>query len=484
MRALGCAALALALAACGFAPEEPFDGVRIGDGIAPWRDLGPAPVCLGNEFLGPPGAPSGGFCFDRNQVEAPCTSDRQCASREACVCGQCVVAYCATASDCVAGRVCTFSQHRCDVPCADVTDCAAGEECSNGTCRGRCATDDECQTGEVCSSRNFCVTDDCAADGECATGERCHVQRVPRLVTEPFAVAEAGRVILYLEVGDAALPAMRSIWRAVSTDGVRFRFEPARPVLEDAGAAHAPSIVKDGATWALYYESGDGAAVKVATSTDGTSFGAPRTVLTGGTGVAGIHGPSAVRLPDGAVAVYYQRGTAIELATGPLDGNLTMRGPVLTPAAVTVAPGAPRAPFWADVTALRSPHAAITAGPAGPALRLWFAGFGRESADSQQFGMEVAIPPNYSIGYAAGDPADPLALTPWPYGPVIDRVDAFLDHGHEVGPGVVQLVDGDGAAPAYLLYAVEATSSDPMVTADGPFALGRLGVLANGGVTP
>jgi hypothetical protein len=98
--------------------------------------------------------------------------------------------------------------------------------------------------------------------------------------------------------------------------------------------------------------------------------------------------------------------------------------------------------------------------------------------------MDVAIPPNYSIGYAAGDPADPGALTPWPYGPVVDRVDAFLDHGHETGPGVVQLVDDDGAAPAYLLYTVEATSADPMVTADGPFELGRLGVLANGGTSP
>jgi hypothetical protein len=176
MRALALV-LGVTLAACGFAPEERFSGAQLGDGIAPWRDLGPAPVCLGNEFLGPAGTPPGGFCFDRNQIEAPCTEADDCRSREACVCGRCTVAYCATASDCAADRICTFAQNRCDVRCVDAGDCAAGEECQNGACRGRCATSDECQTGEVCSSRNFCVTDACAVDGECAAGERCHIQR-------------------------------------------------------------------------------------------------------------------------------------------------------------------------------------------------------------------------------------------------------------------------------------------------------------------
>ncbi|MBK9032427.1 MAG: hypothetical protein IPL61_14140 [Myxococcales bacterium] len=478
--------LTLALAACGFASEEPFSGARTGDGVAPWRDLGPAPVCLGNQFLGPVAAAPGGFCFDRSQIEAPCADDGDCRSREACVCGRCTVPYCATASDCAADRVCTFSQHRCDLACSDAGACAPGEECSNGTCRGRCATSSECQTGEVCSSRNFCVTDDCAVDGECTGSESCHVQRVPRVVAEPFAVAATDglRVILYLEVGAEAQPTQRSIWRATSRDGVQFRFDPARPVLEDAGAAHAPSLVATATGWALYYESGDGAAIKVATSTDGVSFGAGQVVLTGGVGPAAIHAPSAVALPDGTAAVYFERGGAIELATGAVAATLTGRGVVLTPAEVTVAPGAPRAPFWDAVAALRSPHAAVTDGPGGPALRLWFSGFGRESAESQQFGMDVAIPPNYSIGYAAATVDDPAALVPWPYGPVVDRVSAFLDHRQELAPGVVQLVDDDGPAATYLLYSVEATAADPMVGPNGPFEIGRLGVLANGGTTP
>jgi hypothetical protein len=189
-----------------------------------------------------------------------------------------------------------------------------------------------------------------------------------------------------------------------------------------------------------------------------------------------------VLLPDDTVAVYFQigDGTALGLATGAPGGMLTMRGPVLQPSAVTVAPTGPTSPFWADVVAVKSPHAAVTSGPDGPSLRLWFSAFGRESADSEQFGMTVPIPPNYSIGYARASVDDPLTLVPWPYGPVVDRVDAFLDHKEELGPGVVQLVDGDGAMPGYLLYYTEATADDMAMGPTGPFTIGRLGVLGNG----
>ncbi len=470
-------------AGCGFLPEDDFTGARIGDGIAPWTDLGPAPACLGNQFLGPPTSTAGGFCFDRNRVEAPCRDDGDCGSREACSCGRCTIPYCTAASDCARGRVCSFSENRCDVVCADATDCAAGEECFNGTCRGRCDTSDECQTGEVCNSRNYCVTADCADDGGCQAGERCHVQRVPRLVTEPFAVAspDLPRVVLYVEIGDDALP-MRSIWRAESPDGIHFDFSPARAVVDDGSAAHAPSLVRTDGGWAMYYQFGDGAAIKVARSPDGVSFGDGTVVLAGGTGAAAVRSPSAVRLPDGTVAVYYQvgDGAAIALATGAPGGMLTARGPVLTPAQVAIAPGAPRAPFWSEVVAITSPHAAVTDGPDGPSLRLWYSAFGRESASSQQFGMEIPIAPNFSIGYARGSVDRPGELTPWPYGPVVDRVDAFLTHREELAPGVVQLVDGDGASPAYLMYYVEASADDMAMGVGGPFTTGRLGVLGNG----
>ncbi len=477
------AMIAVLIGGCGFLPEDDFTGARVGDGVAPWTDLGPAPVCLGNQFLGPPTSLPGGFCYDRNQVEDPCLRDDDCESRETCVCNRCTIAYCTAASDCAGGRSCSFSENRCDTKCANVTDCAPGEECFNGACRGRCDTDEECQRGEVCSSRNYCVTVDCADDAGCQAGERCHVQRVPRLVLEPFAVAqrESPRIVLYVELGDAAQP-QRAIWRAISDDGIRFEFEPAQPALEDGGAAHAPSIVRTATAWFLYYESGDGAAIKVSSSTDGFRFTPGTVVLAGGSGPSALHAPSAVLLPDGTVAVYFQigDGAAIGLASGSPGGMLTMRGPVLQPSQVTVPASGARAPFWTDVVAVKSPHAAVTEGAGGPSLRLWFSAFGRESADSEQFGMTVPLPPNYSVGYALASVDDPRALTPWPYGPVVDRVDAFLDHKEELAPGVVQLVDDDGAMPAYLLYYVEASADDMAMGPTGPFTMGRLGVLGNG----
>jgi hypothetical protein len=147
---------------------------------------------------------------------------------------------------------------------------------------------------------------------------------------------------------------------------------------------------------------------------------------------------------------------------------------------VSVAASGGAAPFWTDVVAVKSPHAAVTDGPGGPSLRLWFSAFGRESADSEQFGMTVPLPPNFSVGYARASVEDPATLVTWPYGPVVDRVDAFLDHKEELSPGVVQLVDDDGALPGYLLYYVEASADDTATGPSGPFTIGRLGVLGNG----
>ena len=93
-----------------------------------------------------------------------------------------------------------------------------------------------------------------------------------------------------------------------------------------------------------------------------------------------------------------------------------------------------------------------------------------------QLGEIVAIPPNYSIGYAAGDVADPSEMRSWPYGPIADRVSAFLNHREELAPAVLQLFGDD----AYLMYYVEADPAMDAMGADGPFVIGRLGVLGNG----
>jgi hypothetical protein len=478
-----CWVIMLLLAGCGFLPEDDFTGLRAGDGIAPWTELGPAQICLGNEFLGPPASAPGGLCFGATVQEAPCQRDDDCRSREACVCGRCTVPYCASASDCAADRVCTFAENRCDTACFTEDDCAGGEECFNGVCRGRCLDDGDCQTGEVCNSRFFCITADCSDDGGCLAGERCRIQRTPRQVVEPSAVLDpdepGGRtIVLYLEIAEELQRDETAIWRAVSRDGVHFQLTPAQPVVRDGVTARAPSVIRHAGGWAMYYEVDLGAAIRVTTSTDGVSWGPPATAITGGTGPAAARAPSAVALPDGSVAVYYQigDGAAVALATGAIGGALTTRGPVLAPRDITVTDRGDGSPFWEDVVRVVSPYVAITDNPDGPALRLWYAAHGRESGDSVRLGEVEPIPPTFSIGYAAGAIGDPAALQAWPYGPVVDRVSAFLTHHEELSPAVLQLADRTG----YLMYYVEADLAPEATGPDGPFEIRRLGVLGNG----
>ncbi len=176
-------------------------------------------------------------------------------------------------------------------------------------------------------------------------------------------------------------------------------------------------------------------------------------------------------------------GTAIGLATGPLGAPLTAQPPALLPRDVIVPATTPGAPFWTDVTAIKSPHAAITDGADGPSLRLWFSAFGHESADSFQFGQVVPIPPNHSIGYARASLDAPGTLTAWPYGPVLDRVVAFLDHRQELAPSVVQLVRDGAPDAAYLMYYVDAERDPALMgapTAGDAMIVGHIGVLGNG----
>jgi len=474
--------IAMLGAGCGFLPEDDYTGKRAGDGIAPWQDLGPAQVCVGNQYLGPPDSVAGGLCFDGNLTEAICTIDADCATREACVCGRCTVAYCSTASDCAAGRVCTFAEHRCDTQCFGEADCAGPEECFNGTCRGRCITATDCQTGEVCSSQNFCVTADCEDDDGCRAGERCRVQRTPRQVLEPDVTRDGDLIVLWLEVSDEVQRGESAIYRAESRDGLHFQMNPDEPVVEEGTTAGSPTVVRTADGLVMYYDVDDGLAIRVVSSTDGVSWSTPVDAIDGGVGGAAARNPSAVALPGGNIAVYYERGNGlgISLATGLPGGALTERGTVLAPDDVTVAPGAADAPFWDDVERVGNPEAAITESADGPSLRLYFSAYGRESADSVQFGEVTPIPPNYSIGYASATIDDPATLRAWPYGPIVDRVTAFLTHHDEFSPGVVQLAGEDGADDAYLMYYIEADPDETATGPDGPYVIGRLGVLGNG----
>jgi hypothetical protein len=450
----------VACAGCGLGPVPDTFQPTAGTGIAPWSELGAAQICLGDQTLGPPTGVVGGFCTNADDPAVACNDDSACASRQSCNCGRCTVAYCETSSDCAAPRTCNFVEHRCDLPCSSNAQCSAGEQCISGACRARCLRNADCQHGEVCDSNYVCISDDCTTDAGCLTGERCEIQRVPRQVLEPGPVADFGApVVLYLDLALPSLPDRRAIFRAVSADGIHFALDPARPVVDDPQGARAPSPVVDGGRLYLYFEQGDGAALRVATSRDGVQFEAATTVLAGATK---LHNPTAVHVA-GTVALYYQRedGTGIGLATGAREAGLADQGIVLAPADVEVGTGAPGTPFWQEITRVQSPHAVL----AEDAVHLFFSAFGRESADAMKDGAPAPIPPNFSIGFAAANPTAPAALTAWPYGPVFDGVEVFLDHREELGPARVDL-----GADRFLMYYIDAD----------PSQLGRLGVLGSG----
>ncbi len=437
----------LALAGCGLGPE-PDPAVQSGAaGNAPWTDLGAVRICLDSTAVGPASTDPSGQCISASAPPpASCASDADCRSRESCVCGACVVGYCDSNADCQAPRTCNFAQNRCDTTCVDSTTCGDAENCIDGVCHGRCATDVDCQHGEFCDFQHVCSSDDCASVADCQGTEHCELQRVPHTLVEPSPVGTA----IYVELDDA-------IWRASCADPTHCTLAPDQPILD----GHAPSALVDGDLTYVYIEAADG--ISVATSADGTVFSAPALVLAG----TDLHAPSAVHLGD-TTLLYYEQDGAIGLASGPTGAPLIDQGIVLRPADVDVGDGTPGTPFWLGITQLASPHALI----AGPdhAIHLWFSAFGTESTDATKFGMPLPIPPNFSVGFAAAPSADPTALSVWPYGPVVDRVDAFLDHRDELGPGIVDQGDDH-----YFLYEVDASHD-----ATGVFTLGRLEVLGSG----
>jgi hypothetical protein len=427
----------LLLVGCGLTPQDDLTGKRVGDGIAPWQDLGAAELCLGNDRIGPAGSAVGGFCLDINILpEEGCQADDDCGSRELCVCGRCTVKFCSSNAEC-GGGVCNFSERRCMQPCRDDDDCPGRAElCSAGVCKGRCGMDDDCQYGEVCGSQGRCVVGSCDDDGDCLGDEFCRVQREPRRTDEPsvLTTADGDGYVMYLEMDNEA-GTQSAIWRAVSGDGVHFRFNPAEPLITEAGDVHAPSAVKLEGGVTLFYDTTLG--IARADSADGEIFGDPDVVITGD-----FHRPGAAVTPTGEVLVAVEIGDRAGIAIW--DGS--------GPPATLLRPGDVTDPvLWREVTRVGSPHALVEVSPLGvPTLRVWFDAFGQESAASIQFGELVEIPPNDSLGFASAPLRTSETLTVYPFNPVLDRVTAFLQHRAERAPAVVEMppLFGDG----YLLY--------------------------------
>lgn len=409
-------------------------------GNAPWTDLGPVRVCLDATAIGPATSATAGQCVPGDAVAATCSADSECRDREACVCGACVVPYCDTTADCAAPFSCDFALHRCAMTCTESLDCGDAENCLNGVCLGRCATSADCQHGEFCDFQHVCSSDDCASAADCQGTERCELQRVPHQLVEPSPVGHA----LYVEVDG-------QVWRAVCDDPTHCRMDPDAPILD----GRAPSVVVDGDRTFVYIERDDG--IAVASSTDGINFPLPSLLIAGD-----YHTPGALHA-NGQAIVYYAQGDAIGLAVAGVDQLLDDQGIVLRPADVDVGTGDHGTAFWLGITRLASPQPLLVQGD----IHLWFSARGVESADATKFGQDVPIPPNDSVGFAAAHLASPGDLSVWPYGPVVDRVDAFLEHRDDLGPGVV-----DAGDDVFFLYEVDGETSTGV--------LGHLQVLSSG----
>ena len=452
---------------CGFGPTDSFTGRRIGDGVAPYTDLGEVRICAGNDRLGPPTSLPGGYC-DRAQPGASCDADADCRSRERCVCGLCTVQFCTASAECGFGRVCSFVDNRCDRPCASRADCGNGESCINQVCRsGLCTADTQCQTGERCGTATprRCVVDPCDSDVACSMfpGRSCKVQRRPRTAREPTVLVLPGPgvkrpFLMFLALDEPG--GVTAIYRADSDDGQAFRLDPAdravlAPAAEDANRVDAPSVVRDGAgRLTMYFESAGVAIARAQSSDDGRTWTGRTRVLTASASWEGtrVGAPAAAVAASGETLLFYEGGTGagIGLAVaGGATASFTRSGDgrVLTAAQVT------DPTLWRRVDLIASPAVELLPGArpgSGTAVRLWFAAHGEESAAAKKLGVLTPIPPNFSIGFASATFAGGRLsmLVPHPWNPVFDRIEGFLVHPSELSPAVVEAPEGE----RYLLY--------------------------------
>lgn len=433
------------LTSCGFTGEKPFAGARQPE-VAPWQDEGPITICDGTQRLGIPGSDAVGSCAG---TPTPCSADKDCRSRESCVCGRCLIAICDTADECAADHVCTFDERRCDRACSSDGDCAKGEHCSpgKGVCRGSCAQSSDCQAGEECRvATGECEIATCADDTSCSSGRACRIERVPSDLREPWPILAGSGMTLFFERDDVmGGPELQA---ADSTDGRHFS------VSVHLFPGRAPSVIlqKDG-SYLMAYMDPRASELWLAQSANGQ----PWQRLGNAPIAAPARSPSLLPVVDG-LAVYYDLGGQL-LRAHSTDARVFDPGtPVLSPGDVT------DAVLWRNVDQLGQPFVESQTDPDGkPFVRLWFAGDGVETGDAQKLGQVQPTPPDFSIGEASS--YDGKSFTPYPFEPVFDRAVNFLEHPSELEPAVIAF---GGQRLLYYRRAGSALKSEGLAVAHSP----------------
>ncbi len=428
-----------------------FSGTELKGSMTPFVNEGPMDICMAYHRVVSPDGQLSGFCqkLDAPQLRS-CHSDEDCQDREACVCGKCTVQYCTRADECPQGMACDFTTSRCIIPCEGDCGCPGpNARCDIGVCQQMCIVDDECQSGEMCSlARARCTTFACHSDEDCLSDEHCIIQQEPRVMREPTLIKDdTGTYHMWLEM-DQGSQERRVIFRASSRDGLSWSMDPPAPVLEsdaqDGYRVGAPSVLRTASGYVMFFEVGDGRGFGRAQSTDGRNWSRDSNlVLEPLPDETAIHAPSVVPKPSGdGLLLYYQvgDGSAIRVVeSSDLEGRTFLTSQRRT----VIMPGEISTGMWRDVSVVKSPYAILAERGSQKVIYLWYSAYGYESGRATALDGSVSqIAANYSIGMASS--LDGYIFTHHPNNPVFDRVtpNTFVTHVSELGPAVLMMKDG------------------------------------------
>lgn len=440
---------ALLFSGCGLIGLYELDGDPVSDGIAPYTAGEPIKLCIGSHLLIDTSTPPG-LCEAEGREGGGCEFDRDCPSPESCVCGRCVVQFCASSSDCPEDAICAGSPRRCQARCEFDEECGEYGICEANACIFACLENEHCPNGELCLAGR-CRAIACGPSGSnCGPGERCVDQVYRGRAQHPAALSheDGDEVSLFLEVHPLD-EGISHIFRFTSPDGVHFDAEPAAPLdilPEGATSVSSPSaIYADDGSLELYYEIDDGAAI--ARAVDPVGLGVDFAEIEGtlltpgefGLGEGAIRAPSAT-LAFGRRILAYETRSGIGIAVE-RDGRFeAATEPVLTAGDIEDPESFTR------VRSLRQPELVLDKGAGGRLiLRLYFTANGIAQAVNPGGKFDVR---NDSIALAGAVLEEDLAafdFQPHPRNPVFARIQNFspIDEG---APGITPWDGG------YLLY--------------------------------
>ncbi|MBU1238560.1 hypothetical protein KKF84_20100, partial [Myxococcota bacterium] len=361
--------------------------------------------------------------------------------------------YCTRTDECPEGNVCDFNHKRCVISCENDCECpGTNARCDLGMCQQMCIVDGECQTGELCAlSIARCITAPCSMDADCYDDEECAIQMEPRVLTEPSPITTNGYLYhLFVEMDQGSVD-RRVIFRAASYDGENWEMSPPAPVLESDAAddwkVGAPSVIFHSARYIMFFEIGNGAAIGRATSDDGRTWirdAQPVVVPWGNENT--VKAPSAVVHPEGdSILLYFETGNGAEIKVmESLDRvGFSFPDPDTDPAG-RVSVVRPHylddGILWRGVSKVRSPFVTIARESDGThTYKMLVSAYGYESAQASSFGTTDQVRANHSIGYLASK--DGVTFYPYPFNPIFDRIvpNSFVNHDSEFAPAVLDL---------------------------------------------